>query len=830
MNEKDLDVRLQKAVQEAELAANPLISDTERLVLSQYSSDEDDLYDRAQLEHGTFARPSPRVIQKSRLPHFDRLLLLGGLDEPRLVSEDSAGWELWTVHEPPRLFGSAKNLRMVVLLEPATDDRLRAVEADVIARWQRQPQPSFILGPKLERDRVRVEEQIQSVFHNAEVVTRRDVLLRFLPNIQKRARHADAEHWFIDPFVDSEGREHHSAMAALTGFLHHQGDGAALGVLVGGAGAGKTTLARQLGAVNIANTLKGGRGDTGPISTFVVTDEVWRGLEQRRIPITIDSVLKECLRVHGFTRDDLEQLDVLLSNGGSTLVFDGFDEVCSRGPRTSPNDVLKRMLSLVEIENSQARVLLTSRPEFWEHVDPSVRAKCVTFTSRLFDTKHIDAYVDRRFADHEAGTKQRVRALLAELPEEIRSLPAVVAIVCDAFAGGTELAGWLAARGAGIRRENPLGDIARAMFEREAERQDYPLDANLQVRFFTVLAAEYGHHYSERDVREVGEVVFQLSRTQAANLTRHFMFSREGEELTVGYPELADAVRADSVASMLTRLGRGMLTDHHEWTLLRQMLVRAHSDLPGLVERVATLMAAMPIAEQTLVWEHRKELHGYPEAQTSLFNLLLGLQKAGDSGLRQPAFLGFDGAVRVAADFEFVGSLTNADLRAVRFVRVQFRDAEIAACVFSSISEFWQCAFISTRIGRDCKGLTPDAMLHATYDDVTAGLSRHWVQFAEMNPAGLARVALKRIVSHLLESPTDTAFALSAVLVEDELEEHVLDELRRRHVIVDNPIPAIQGKHLRDAKSLVWEGKVVGDFQHVFREVAAWTSRYWGHG
>jgi hypothetical protein len=773
---------------------------------------------------------------RGSLPHFDRLLSLTGIKDPSKVADERGKWEIWTVQEPDRFTAASRTSRVVLVLDMPTHERLQAIDALIPGRVARGAPLTFVIAPRVNSNKA--YEQIREYFRDATIVSFPELLGTVLNRLARPVARPFHEEMpsFVDPGIAAGAEKCDSAIDVLSAFLVQEGESGTVGVLLGPAGAGKSTVAKELCRPPKARASVKGVADVADLTQAIdvkrllVEDHHWQVLEKRGVPITADAVLKEALRENGFGRDDLDQLDVLLSNGAMTLVFDSFDEVCSHGFRISANEILERIVSLSELENSGARVLITTRPEFWERVDISIREKCATFTLLPFDERRVETFLDRRF-EGESTIRNRARQVLQTLPPEIRAIPLVVAVLAEAVAGGSEITAFLEQTAAGIRRSNPLPGVARIMFFREAEKHGIPLSPNDQAKFFATLVGEYGVSLSDDDLIDAAQIEFQsLTPAEAEKLRRHFMFTRTSDANTTRYswryPELAQALVAEATANLLRALATQSLTSKNA-VALRQFLVRGQTDFPAMIDRVGPDLQSLSKVEQQRIWAHRTQLAAHGDAQSSLFRVLIEGQRPDRDGYRFPQFLPSDGSFEVAGDYVQKGNLRKIDFRTARFANVQFRDVEIASCRFSAVTEFARCTFINCTIGRDCEALRSEAFLTSHCDENTIARSKRWLSFTSLRPDVLAKIALQRVVFKVLQAAGDSAFALGGVIAEDVLEEHVVEVLKHLYILKEAPWPIIDARHYDAARKLVRNGEMVGTFQNAFRDVATWTSRDW---
>lgn len=762
----------------------------------------------------------------SKIPYFDRLLRIAGLQEPRKLLEMKNEWELWSAVEV-RVFGArAKNVVVAPLFAAPTAGRLQAIVSAATIRFKSAR--LVIVPARSDYEKLDDVRRVQQYHGEIEVVPLRSLLTSTVERLRQGGSTPvidDDEIAFVEPRV-TVGGETHRAVHRLSELVAG-GDESRILVLLGTAGAGKSTVAAAL-----AKTLRRRRASIKSNSILMhVSEEHWISLEQRRIDISIESVLREALRTHGFDRDDLEQIDVLLANGAIRLIFDSFDEVCSRGGKASPNVILERILQLADVSDSRARILLTSRPEFWNLVDPSLRERCLVAELEPFDSQEIAEYLETRLGERPAA-RGRATAALKTLPLEMQRLPFVVAAIADAVAEGGEVLTYLESSDSGIRRANPLPGLARIFFNRETAKHNLRLSSEQQTRLVTTLCAEYGPSWTPDELTELAQIDFGLSEAEAIRLSRHAFFesaTRTDGAATIRfrYPDIAASLAAVRLAEGLRSASESAGVAPSDSAIVRQLLVRSRADFTGLQRRTAeALRATCSPQSWPVIWSYRTHLRDSPDAQTALFNILLETQSADADGYRVPAFLPQDASFYSASHYVHRGTIAKIDLTTTRFSDVQFRDAELTSCRMSTLTSFDRCVFVHSAIGRDCDGIRGDMFNSSEMDDDTVAASKRWVIFSTMTPDRIARVALQRVVMRFLQATVasaglESAFASSSNVAEDPFEAVALRILKQAHVVVnDHDRLVLEAKAVASARKLITNGEIVGPFQPVFRDIA----------
>lgn len=209
---------------------------------------------------------------------------------------------------------------------------------------------------------------------------------------------------YIEPQVCVGGDD--TKMVGLNGLrkkLHPEsGDKNGVVVVQGDAGVGKTALTTKIAGDLIQSSQR------KFIPLLILGSENWRELIGRVREITnLGEILMELLKAstaHGgidFPLQEPEQFTRIWQLGYFTFIFDGFDELTKSGEamQLTPQDNINWLIDLSK--NSNARILLTSRPSFWKREISEESDMLHIFDLKLFTSENVKSYFDGYF--HKKG-------------------------------------------------------------------------------------------------------------------------------------------------------------------------------------------------------------------------------------------------------------------------------------------------------------------------------------------------------------------------------------------------------------------------------------------
>jgi hypothetical protein len=171
------------------------------------------------------------------------------------------------------------------------------------------------------------------------------------------------------------------------------------------AGVGKTTLAREL-TLAMAQ-----QSQARKVIPAYVEAEHWSKLNLNSLE-GLWEVIENSLRQYGL-RIRKELFDYLLRQGYLAFIFDGFDELCDRRfSHFAGRDVLNELIALSNA--SSAKIVLTTRPLFWEGVVGSEQPPVRILDLAPFNKQQALGYFRHVFKD-DIELQQKAQAVYEKL-------------------------------------------------------------------------------------------------------------------------------------------------------------------------------------------------------------------------------------------------------------------------------------------------------------------------------------------------------------------------------------------------------------------------------
>ncbi len=769
------------------------------------------------------------VSEESGLPLFPRLLEMNGLVNPIREHFVASRWEVWTAAEPQALVEDDATVAVVVLLgsdKPVSNIKdVAASAADALKNIRMSGRTiTRTFGLLLPVDNTSLRNSLHGLLDctwlleaQLRAFALKRVVRRQAPQISRE------KDLFVEPRLkDPLGKTVEEATRVVQEFVTSKTAGR-LTVLLGTGGAGKTTLLAEAAS----RILRGGGK-----SVLLVGDEDWLEVQKSRAVMTPENLLKAALKRQGFGNLDLGHLDALVANGVLGLLFDSFDEVCSRGSSTSPNALVERILGLTRLKRSQTRVMLSARPSFWALVDPNLRQQCDVFTLVPFDVAQRDEYLTKRLGSTSA-VLDRVRTVIRKVGGNDEWLtPLVLRYLCDAALDYRRSDGRFDALAHGINRANPLASIAYMMCEREKKRHDLPIDGKAQLALICSALIEFGEECQVEDFILLAQVE-GLSEADAQRFANHHVLvSLKDGHLSLRNDTLRDALLSEEVVAALRGIAEGDELLSQITRRIGPLLLRLADNFGDVCELAGHTLAAFDNSREVaqVVWSRRTSLKCSPRAIGSLFRILCDVMPVRKSdGLRTPDFLEMSRGLYIARGFEYSGTLKNLDLSSVNFESCQVHDTVISSCRFSSVTSFRACVLVRCVIGEDCMGLgdAVNAFFESQIDDETISESQRYFVFGSITPNKLSLVALQRVLHRMLnftgERRNETAFGGGIRAAEGAAEERALDFLRDVGVVSkEEPFPEVEERFRQGALAVVSDGAMTRPFSDVYRRLSQW--------
>lgn len=267
------------------------------------------------------------------------------------------------------------------------------------------------------------------------------------------------------------------------------------------AGVGKTTVSRHL-AREVARQ-SGTAAHQRKIIPILIESAHWAkqiGSLDSLFQVVENSV-RQFARDEGGILVSQRLFDRALARGYFLIVFDGFDEFFSSSTILDANETIDDLVDFAV--NGEAKIVVTSRSQFWDTVVDGDKVGSVTTVEMLpFNKQQATSYIDQFFkSDRENFEKAKAAySLLAGdgIPRntggpraQFSNLPVCVSMLCDAIRSGVEI------NSSSVR---PMDYLLQAICEREKKRQQLENTASEQLAAFKELAlqgAEFEEEYLE---------------------------------------------------------------------------------------------------------------------------------------------------------------------------------------------------------------------------------------------------------------------------------------------------------------------------------------------
>ena len=479
-------------------------------------------------------------------------------------------------------------------------------------------------------------------------------------------------------------------------------DDGQLRVIKAAAGVGKTTVSRTL-----VHRLARGADSSKTIPIYVEAQHWKRRLHD-------DSSLYDVIR-NSMARLDAELVPEqifrhALRRGYLSVIFDGFDELCSYHTTFfDPTEVLNELRNISESEESEARILLTTRSGFWD-VRVENKASVPVILLEPFNTQQARGYFRKVFKQGTAQFRE-VERLHKELQEhtvpldhsgsirdELFNLPFCVRVLADYVKDGGQPSGL---------KEMTFDGLMLAICDRERVRQRLETPAEDQIRsFIDVALADDAERprfalddllllpggVREDDRVKVGEhaLVERLPHPSESQAP----YTHHDHEFRFKYEFLAPYLRALGVREALTDLEADMQEG------IIKVLEREEDGEGEVSENLNRLLqptdwkAAMSRCHDAIA-DRRFALASF------FFHLGLRLSErdvdiVSDRERTRALFRTTAGEQKDLVGWLFCGKVEGLDLRRVTFKSCRFRDVKFGSCEVDGTTVFDDCMFVGS--------------------------------------------------------------------------------------------------------------------------------------
>lgn len=644
--------------------------------------------------------------------------------------------------------------------------------------------------------RLKRETGFQEVFTVRELLSKS--VARALRINPAEAAQAVQQQVFVDPDVSKDGNEQ-KALESITGWLTEDSDsGPRIGVLIAPAGVGKTTVARH-SFQQLARTAGRSR------LPLLVTSDQWAKLVDRA-NLSLWDVWRESLDLLYSCSVSREDLEMFLENGFFVPIFDGFDELCTRiGGQFNASEVLDQLSEL--LEDTDGRILLTTRDVFWSEVPEERRKNISEFQLLPFNKQQTGKYLEDRFPKPAEMQKREVaRNILQSLAssayggehphyrERIIGVPLVVMLAAECAEADADDP-TISKYGELLKTEDPLEGILRILFERERERRQLKFSVDSQLRLFEDLAFDFGGVFT-RDQLHLYAAALEsggAGMDQKA-LESHAIISNEGDRFALRFEFLAHYLAGRSLVRRLfesplnSDVLRYLSQEARGGSLLLDRSVeniRAHHSQSGQ-ERLISAWKALNSSEVT------------SSARSGLLHLIMTyVDREVATGPREQrtrelkSFVATDSVFR---RLSVQGTVHDLDLRGATFESCTFLDAGFTNCVFDQHSTFVECKFEGRFDVEGCEGFGNVQWQRCDYSAIARETmqSQHaTIPVTSEQILATLRLALERFQRGLGFKSIHAAYKKSGRISRSPICDEVWDALEKYNMVVPVPISGV---------------------------------------
>jgi hypothetical protein len=603
---------------------------------------------------------------------------------------------------------------------------------------------------------------------------------------------------FVDPDIRAAGKEQ-KAIETLTRWLTQDSDlGPRIGVLVAPAGVGKTTVGKHCFR-ELARTAGKWR------LPLLVTSDQWAKLADRP-NITLWDVWRESLDALYSCSVNKEDLEMFLENGVFLPIFDGFDELCTRiGGQFNASEVLDQLGEL--LQDTDGRILLTTRDVFWNEVPEERRRKSTEFELLPFNKQQTGKYLEGRFPKSGDAHKREVaRNILQSLGsaaygadhpqyrERIIGVPLIVMLAAecaDVEADSPTIAKY----GDLLKTEDPLEGILRILFERECERRQIKLLAHSQLRLFEDLAFDFGGTFTRDELHLYAAALDSRGGVgEQKALESHAIVCNHGDRFTLRFEFLADYLAARSLV-------RRLFENPSNPDVIRYLNQQARGGsllLDRCVENIRAHHHEESRNRLLTAWKCLEAEDVMPGARSGLLHLILKfVDRESGSGPRVQRTQELSHFVAVDSAFsnlQVQGTIRDLDLRGVTFESCAFSDAGISNCLFDQFSKFVTCKFEGRFEVEECEGFGNVSIERCDFSPTARESIQS--QHTAMPVTGeqiraTVRLALERFQRGLGFKSIHSVFKRSGRISRSPICEDVWDALEKYNVVVPVPITGV---------------------------------------
>ena len=420
----------------------------------------------------------------------------------------------------------------------------------------------------------------------------------------------------------------------------------------------------------------------------------------------------------------------IMQQGYIALIFDGFDELPKVGEgRISPQDNFE-WLSEVAV-NSSARILVTTRPAFWERevVDTAEHPR---LSLASFDKDMAYQYFDRYFESMQEGGEKAAKAknmyqdLLGGASSETEKsnffkLPDCVRMIADYVKNGGTVP-----LIRGKDQQSMVRGFLMQILERERQRQKISIRANALYQAFEEMAVCFNGEFDLSDL-ECG-LPPGIDKDGIGKIQDHAFIDSSAEKFRFRQDFLLHYLKASYVHRLLTEpSGRRDISE--EWGKNKDLraLISAEEEESGgqLAERVADLLDIGDLDKLGKV--HSRLRDSKHPLKSFLFHVIaktvidptrMPRLTRSERAERVLSLLGGDANSRRVSNLFVQGEIRQISLGGWTITKSHFCDFRLVECGNDG-PHFVKCTFegeldlghVKCDIEKDCEAVSQDAKL-----------------------------------------------------------------------------------------------------------------------
>ena len=534
--------------------------------------------------------------------------------------------------------------------------------------------------------------------------------------------------YYVEPSFSDGGVPTEDLHSFLSGKTKNNG----IVVVQGEAMFGKTTL-----AASVARGLSQYWKQFRVVPILLGGQTAWRQLAERSRGHKITSlwdILSLILRQGDSVNEGLllrkEALfKRIMQQGYIALIFDGFDELPKVGEgRISPQDNFEWLSGVAA--NSSARILVTTRPAFWER-EASDTAEYPLLSLASFDKDKAYQYFDKYFKSIPEGGKKSVTAknMYQDLLDSVSSeaeksnffkLPDCVRMIADYVKNGGTVP-----LTRGKDQQSMVRGFLMQILERERQRQEIDIRANALYQAFEEMAVYFNGEF-DLSALECG-LPSGIDKDGIGKIQDHAFIDSSAEKFRFQQDFLLHYLKASYVHRLLTdpSSGRDISEEWGRNTNLSDLISEEADSSGQLAERVAGLLDMGDLEKLGKV--HSRLRDPKHPLKSFLFHVIAKTVIDPARGPRLTrseqaetvlSLLGGDAESRTVSNLFVQGEIRQISLGGWTIAKSRFCDFRLAECG-SDGPHFVKCIFeggldlghVKCDIEKDCEAVSQDAKL-----------------------------------------------------------------------------------------------------------------------